>query len=81
VHPAFNADRLIIVTNQVGPNRVAIYALGKLKPGITAAEISGSRIAVPVAASQPTSQPKLGPVPEEPAPAPPAGHPIKPAQP
>jgi sugar lactone lactonase YvrE len=83
VHPAFSPDRLIIVTNQVGPNRVAIYALGKLKSGVTAADISGSRIAIPVAASQPTNQPKLGPEPLEPPTAPvttPPGHP-KPAQP
>jgi hypothetical protein len=73
VHPAFLPDRLIIVTNQMGPNRVAVYALGKLKPGVTAADITGSRIAVPVAASQPTSQPALAPEPAEPPPAPPTG--------
>jgi DNA-binding beta-propeller fold protein YncE len=70
VHPSFLADRLFIVTNQMGPNRVAIYALGKLKPGITAADLTGSRIAVPVAASQPTTQPNLAPEPTEPPPNP-----------
>jgi DNA-binding beta-propeller fold protein YncE len=82
VHPAFEADRLIIVTNQVGLNRVAIYALGKLKPGVTAADISPSRIVVPIAASQPTTQPKLGPLPEElpTTPVVPPGH-AKPIQP
>jgi DNA-binding beta-propeller fold protein YncE len=73
VHPMFVPDRLIIVTNQTGPNRVAIYALGKLKPGVTAADITGSRIEVPVAASQPTTQPALAPEPNEPPPPPATG--------
>jgi DNA-binding beta-propeller fold protein YncE len=78
VHPSFIADRLIIVTNQVGPNRVAVYALGKLKPGVTAADINNSRISVPVAASQPTSQPTLAPEPNEPPAAPPTAAPQAP---
>lgn len=61
VHPAFNADRLIIVTNQFGPNRVAVYALGKLKPGVSVADISPSRIPVPLAATQPSTQPSTVP--------------------
>jgi hypothetical protein len=77
VHPSFQADRLILVTNQMGPNRVAVYALGKLKPGASAADITGSRISVPVAASQPTTQPQLAPEPLEP-PAPPATGPLVP---
>lgn len=57
LHPAFEPQRLILVTNQFGPNRVAVYALGKLKPGLTVADISPSRIKIPVAATQATTEP------------------------
>lgn len=40
VHPAFNAQRLLFVTNNAGPNRINVYALGELKPGKTLADIS-----------------------------------------
>jgi DNA-binding beta-propeller fold protein YncE len=33
IHPSFQAERLLIVTNQFGPAKVAVYALGQLKPG------------------------------------------------
>ncbi len=45
VHPAFEAKRIIIVSNQFGLNKVAVYALGQLKEGRTIADIA------PVAAS------------------------------
>ena len=62
----FQADRLILVTNQMGPNRVAVYASGKPEDPAQRADITGSRISVPVAASQPTTQPQLAPEPLEP---------------
>jgi len=40
VHPAFNPARLIVVTNQFGPDKVAVYAMGSLRPGHTVAELS-----------------------------------------
>jgi hypothetical protein len=43
VHPAFQPERLILVTNQFGPNKVAVYALGHLKPGKTVADIAASK--------------------------------------
>jgi sugar lactone lactonase YvrE len=44
VHPAFQARRIVIVTNNTGANRVNIYALGELKPGKTLADIATDRI-------------------------------------
>ena len=44
VHPAFQAERILIVTNNTGPYLINIYALGHLKPGKTLADISASRI-------------------------------------
>ncbi len=39
LHPSFQAERLLIVTNQFGPAKVAVYALGRLKPGATVEDI------------------------------------------
>jgi hypothetical protein len=44
VHPAFEAKRLIFVTNQIGPHKINVYALGDLKPGKTVADISAGRV-------------------------------------
>ncbi len=46
IHPAFEAKRLLVVTNQFGPNRVAVYALGQLREGKTLADLSQGRIGV-----------------------------------
>ncbi len=35
LHPAFAADRLIVVTSQLGPNKVAVYALGQQREGMS----------------------------------------------
>ncbi len=48
VHPAFDAQRLVLVTNQFGRSKVSVYALGKLKPGKTVADVASSRNAVPL---------------------------------
>jgi hypothetical protein len=47
IHPAFQAQRLILVTNQFGDNKIAIYAMGHLKQGTTVADISNSQGLVP----------------------------------
>jgi len=39
IHPAFEPEYLILVTNQAGPSKVAVYAMGKLKAGKTVADI------------------------------------------
>jgi hypothetical protein len=40
IHPAFEARRLLVVTNQFGLHKVAVYAMGNLKPGRTMADIA-----------------------------------------
>jgi hypothetical protein len=47
IHPAFDAQRLILVTNQFGDNKIAVYALGHLKPGKTVQDIAASQGIVP----------------------------------
>ena len=47
IHPAFDAKRLVLVTNQWGDNRVAVYAMGNLKEGKTVNDIAASRNVVP----------------------------------
>lgn len=44
IHPAFEAQRVIVVTNQFGPYKVALYAMGQLKPGRTLADLATSRV-------------------------------------
>jgi hypothetical protein len=44
VHPAFELQRLVIVTNNYGPWKINIYGLGQLKPGKTVADISTGRV-------------------------------------
>jgi hypothetical protein len=67
VHPAFDAKRLVLVTNQWGDNRIAIYAMGDLKPGKSVNDIAASRSVVPAdwtgsTAGGATTQPTIGPV-------------------
>lgn len=47
IHPNFQAERLILVTNQFGPNKVSVYAMGHLKAGKTVKDISASKGLVP----------------------------------
>ena len=63
VHPAFQADVLVLVTNQFGPSKVCVYASGHLKPGKTLADIAPSRAAVASgsATSAPSTQPLFMP--------------------
>lgn len=53
IHPAFQAERLIVVTNQFGDAKVSVYALGRLKPGMTVKDISASAGLVPLGVSDP----------------------------
>jgi DNA-binding beta-propeller fold protein YncE len=46
LNPDFVAERLAIVSNQFGPNKVAIYAVGHLKPGRSVADLNASRIEI-----------------------------------
>jgi DNA-binding beta-propeller fold protein YncE len=43
IHPAFKAERLIIVTNQFGANKISVYALGRLHEGKTLMDIAPGR--------------------------------------
>ena len=43
VHPAFKLTRVIIVANQFGDDKVAIYGMGAIREGKTEADIAGGR--------------------------------------
>jgi len=47
VHPAFDAKRLVVVSNQFGHNKVAVYAMGALKAGHSAKELNPSERKIP----------------------------------
>ena len=83
VHPAFDAQRVILVTNQFGGSKIGVYAMGKLKPGKTISDIATSRNNVPTGidtgpgTTLPTTLPALPADENAPLPAIP-GHPAKP---
>jgi hypothetical protein len=69
IHPAFQAERLIIVSNQDGGQKLTVYAMGGLKDGFTvndltpqraevaAGTVAATQPAAPLAAPAPTSRP------------------------
>jgi len=60
IHPAFQAERLIFVTNQFGANKVSVYAMGQLAEGFTTDDI----ISV-VPSAEPSGEPVPGVIPLE----------------
>ncbi|MGA2231566.1 MAG: hypothetical protein ABSH22_11760 [Tepidisphaeraceae bacterium] len=62
---AFQAQYLVLVTNQFGPHKVSVYAMGHLKPGRTVNDLAGSN---GVDSPGTTTQPATGvgaPLPEQ----------------
>jgi DNA-binding beta-propeller fold protein YncE len=62
---AFEAQQLVLVTNQIGTHKVSIYALGHLKPNHSMSELASSAGVVTTTA---TTQPTTGvgaPLPEQ----------------
>lgn len=46
IHPGFNAERMVLVTNQFGTAKVSIYAMGQAREGYTAADLARSAVTV-----------------------------------
>jgi hypothetical protein len=61
IHPAFQAERLVLVTNQFGPNKVSVYAMGHLRPGKTVQDIASSQGLIPAGVDD--GKGKSGPTP------------------
>ncbi|MHB1155658.1 MAG: 6-bladed beta-propeller [Phycisphaerales bacterium] len=70
IHPAFEVERLILVTNQFGSHKVAVYAYGHLKPGKTVADIASSKGVVPIEDAPAAPAPGAPGIPGKPAPLP-----------
>ncbi|MEI8197328.1 MAG: hypothetical protein WCI73_15635 [Phycisphaerae bacterium] len=81
VHPAFELQRILVVTNNYGPVKINIYGLGQLKPGKTPDDILSGRIKstvgfadkprndiVPIPTTQAASQPATTTAPNTPKP-------------
>ncbi len=62
IHPAFEAERIIVVTNQFGPTRVSVYAMGHLRAGKTLDDIAPGRVQGETALSPSATQPVLAPI-------------------
>jgi len=56
ISPAFQAERLVLVTNQFGDNKISVYAMGHLKPGKTVEDIGGSQGLVPTGTGDPKTK-------------------------
>jgi hypothetical protein len=67
VHPAFQAERIIIVANQFGAQKLSVYAMGSLKEGKTVADITPNRATINTGTLDPTTQPATPPLGAEPA--------------
>ena len=65
VHPAFQIQRVILVTNQFGPDKVAVYALGQQRPGMKVTGIASAPTTQPATAFPSGVPDKLPPRPEE----------------
>jgi DNA-binding beta-propeller fold protein YncE len=81
VHPAFQAERIVIVANQFGAQKLGIYAMGGLKEGKTVADLgtqanvaSGAVPTTQPSATQPSAPPPAT-LPPTPAPSPSATQP------
>lgn len=72
LHPGFEAKRVIAVTNQFGPAKVSLYALGNAKKGYSAADLArvSAKISLGVGASEETLQMQELGTGTEPAPGP-----------
>jgi DNA-binding beta-propeller fold protein YncE len=46
IHPAFNAERLVLVSNQFGTNKVSVYAMGQLHEGKTPQDVATAQAEV-----------------------------------
>jgi hypothetical protein len=53
---AFQVQQLVLVTNQVGNQKVSIYAVGHLKPGRSVNDLNGTnQVVLQGTATQPTT--------------------------
>jgi hypothetical protein len=83
VHPGFKPKRVIAVTNQFGPDRVALYVEGGLREGYTAQDLAKAAVVVLPGTGIPSAEENRLSAPgseEPPAPAPP-GAPTNPPAP
>jgi sugar lactone lactonase YvrE len=46
IHPGFTGKRLVVVTNQFGPNKVSVYAMGGRREGYTVQALATSAVKV-----------------------------------
>lgn len=52
VHPAFKPEQLVLITNQFGPQKVAVYAFGSLAEGKTLDDIAPTRLELPAGVTE-----------------------------
>jgi DNA-binding beta-propeller fold protein YncE len=59
VHPDFQIQKLILVANQFGPNKVSVYGMGQLKPGKTVKDVTPTKEIVRSGLADPNVAPDM----------------------
>ncbi len=55
LHPGFDAKRIVVVSNQFGPTKVVVYALGQRRPGYSAQEMASAAATLPSGTGTPSA--------------------------
>lgn len=56
LHPGFDAKRLVVVSNQFGPAKVVVYALGQRRPEYSAQDMAAAMAKLPTGTGIPTAE-------------------------
>jgi DNA-binding beta-propeller fold protein YncE len=56
LHPGFDAKRLVFVSNQFGPTKVVVYAMGERKTGYSAQDLAAAALKVPSGTGLPSEE-------------------------
>jgi DNA-binding beta-propeller fold protein YncE len=56
VHPGFDPRRLVVVTNQMGRSKVAVYVMGELREGYTAQDLAAAATSVASGVGAPSAE-------------------------
>jgi sugar lactone lactonase YvrE len=56
LHPGFDAKRLVVVSNQFGPTKVVLYALGRRRPDYSLQDLAAAAAKLPTGTGTPTPE-------------------------
>ncbi len=56
LHPGFDAKRLVVVSNQFGPTKIVVYALGERRAGYSAQDLAAASMTLPTGTGVPSAE-------------------------